>query len=309
MGEFPEDSDGLVWREAVLAQGHTDDVIKRAIAAKRLLRIWPGVYAVASRGRNIDQLRRLRVIAAVRSCSEPMVASHQSAALMHHLPLLKPGYAKVHLNTGRDGGGRIEKRRHLHTGTLSADDVIRSGRILVTSIGRTAVDCARAGSFDGGVVAFDSALRMGANRVVMMTQLEQIRGSRGVSRALRALDVADALSESVGESWSRAQMLACPDLRKPTLQRKFYDSNGRFVARVDFEWQGRLVAEFDGLMKYGAGSMLPGQTPNDVVIAEKIREDRLRQLGLEVVRWVWDDLEAGRLPGILRQAMVRAGLS
>ncbi|WP_240498280.1 hypothetical protein [Williamsia sp. 1135] len=54
--------------------------------------------------------------------------------------------------------------------------------------------------------------------------------------------------------------------------------------------------------------MTPGQAPSDVVIAEKIREDRLRQMGVEVVRWVWADLQAGRLPGILRRALGRAGL-
>ena len=103
-------------------------------------------------------------------------------------------------------------------------------------------------------------------------------------------------------------MLASRDIPRPRLQRELYTPTGIFVARVDFEWDGRLVGEFDGLVKYGQGLMVPGQTPNDVVIAEKIREDRLRQLGLEVVRWTWADLEAGRLPEILRQAMVRAGL-
>jgi hypothetical protein len=103
-------------------------------------------------------------------------------------------------------------------------------------------------------------------------------------------------------------MLACPDIPVPTLQRRFFDSDGRFVARTDFDWEGRLVGEFDGLVKYGGGSMTPGQTPSDVVIAEKIREDRLRQMGIEVVRWVWADLVDGRLPAILRRALGRAGL-
>lgn len=48
--------------------------------------------------------------------------------------------------------------------------------------------------------------------------------------------------------------------------------------RPDYEWEGRLAGEFDGLVKYGGGSMTPGQAPSDVVIAKKIREDRLRQM-------------------------------
>lgn len=211
MGEFSEDIDGLVWRAGVLAQGYTDGDIKRAIGSGRLHRIWPGVYALASRERSLDELRRLRVTAAVRSCNHELVVSHVSAALLHDLPLLKPSYRRVHLSTGRAEGGRVEKWRHLHTGILSAGEV--------------------------GV-------------------LDRLSGSRGVSRAQRALEVADSLSESVGESWSRAQMLVCPDIPEPTtLQRSFYDENGNFVARPDFDWEGRLAGEFDGLTKYGGGSM------------------------------------------------------
>lgn len=309
MGEFTEDRDGLVWRVAVLAQGYTDNDIKRSIGLGRLHRIWPGVYAVASPNRGLDDLRRLRVIAAARACDHTLVVSHSSAGLLHGLSLLKPSYRRVHLSTGRAEGGRVEKWRHLHTGILAAGEVGLVDGMSVTTLERTAVDCARSGSFDEAVVAFDSALRTGADRAVMAASLERLRGSRGVSRAQRALAVADSLSESVGESWSRAQMLMCPEIPDPTLQRTFYDQDGRFVARPDFEWEGRLVGEFDGLLKYGGGSMKPGQTPNDVVIAEKIREDRLRQLGIEVVRWIWADLEEGRLPGIVRDALARAGLA
>jgi hypothetical protein len=39
------------------------------------------------------------------------------------------------------------------------------------------------------------------------------------------------------------------------------------------------------------GSLLaPGQTPHEALIAEKRREDRVRELGWQVVRWTWADL-------------------
>lgn len=103
-------------------------------------------------------------------------------------------------------------------------------------------------------------------------------------------------------------MLACPEIPVPVLQRRFFESDGRFVARVDFDGEGAVVGEFDGLVEYGGGSMTPGQVTSDVVIAEKIREDRLRQMGIEVVRWTWADLVDGRLPAIVRRALTRAGL-
>jgi hypothetical protein len=297
-----------MWRRDAIVVGHTDDDIKCAVRDGTLLKVWPGAYAVAARKRDSDALARLRVIAAVRSCDHPMVVSHTSAALMHGLPLLKPSNSKVHFINGRAGGGRAETRRHVHAGLAPPDDVTEIDNIAVTTIERTAADTARAGTFDQALTVFDSALRAGADRAVMVATLHAMGPKHGVATARAALNAADHLSETVGESWSRAQMIADRDIPQPRLQRVFYTAAGVFVARVDFEWEGRLVGEFDGLVKYGQGSMTPGQTPTDVVIAEKIREDRLRQLGLEVVRWTWADLEAGRLPGILHQAMVRAGI-
>jgi hypothetical protein len=308
MDEFTEDSDGLVWRRDAIARGHSDDDIKRAVRAETLLRIWPSAYVVAARRRGDDALARLRVIAAARSCDHPMVVSHTSAALMHGLPLLKPPHAKVHFTNGRTGGGRVETRRHVHAGSAQPGDVTEIDHIAVTTVERTAVDTARAGTFAQALVVFDSALRLGADRTLMVETLNAMGPKHGTAKARVALTAADPLSETVGESWSRAQMIADRDMPRPRLQHVFYSASGHFVARVDFEWDGRLVGEFDGLVKYGQGSMAPGQTPNEVVIAEKIREYRLRQLGIEVVRWTWADLEAGRLPAILRQAMVRAGI-
>ena len=34
----------------------------------------------------------------------------------------------------------------------------------------------------------------------------------------------------------------------------------------------------------------PGESASEVVVREKQREDMLRQLGWQVVRWVWSDL-------------------
>jgi hypothetical protein len=50
------------------------------------------------------------------------------------------------------------------------------------------------------------------------------------------------------------------------------------------------VGEFDGKIKYGR-LLRPGQDAGEVVYAEKLREDALRDTGLSVVRWTWQDLE------------------
>jgi hypothetical protein len=54
---------------------------------------------------------------------------------------------------------------------------------------------------------------------------------------------------------------------------------------VDFLWRDqRLVGEFDGKVKYGR-LLKPGQSVSDVVYDEKVREDRIRDEDLGVVRW------------------------
>jgi hypothetical protein len=59
---------------------------------------------------------------------------------------------------------------------------------------------------------------------------------------------------------------------------------------VDFWWEAqRLAGEFDGLVKYGR-LLRPGQTAADAVVAEKLREDGLRDQDVRVVRWIWKDL-------------------
>ena len=64
------------------------------------------------------------------------------------------------------------------------------------------------------------------------------------------------------------------------------------IGRCHFGWeQLRTVREFDGRIKYGR-CLRPGQDPGDAVFEEKVREDALRDGGLQVVRWIWAELES-----------------
>lgn len=124
----------------------------------------------------------------------------------------------------------------------------------------------------------------------------------GVRSARRTVGFLDVDSESVGESVSRVRLME-EGLPAPELQQEIFGPNGQLVARVDFYWKDQqTIGEFDGKIKYGR-LLKPGQRIEDVIFDEKVREDALRDLGSQVVRWLWRDLYR---PGWLRERVLRA---
>lgn len=117
--------------------------------------------------------------------------------------------------------------------------------------------------------------------------------------ARRVVAFADGRAESPGETRSRVAIRRA-GLPAPTLQ---YRTSG---FRCDFGWEEHgTVAEFDGRIKYGR-CLPPGQDPGDAVFEEKVREDALRDRGLQVVRWIWAELSSFDAPAArLRRAFVR----
>ncbi len=113
---------------------------------------------------------------------------------------------------------------------------------------------------------------------------------------------ADARSESVGESLSRARMVEL-GVELPALQHEIRDGRG-LVGRVDFWWERhRLVGEFDGRLKYRADGIQDQRRVEERVWAEKRREDRLRATGVRVVRWTWAEaLDVARMADVLDSA-------
>lgn len=121
-------------------------------------------------------------------------------------------------------------------------------------------------------------------------------------RVERVLEVADGLSQSAGESLSRAIMIQ-NGFPIPLLQEEFRDERGR-IGFPDYDWEEfKTLGEFDGHEKYSAQRYLKGKTPSQVVIEEKNRENRLRARGYTVVRWEWADVkDPRRLIALLHNA-------
>lgn len=298
---LPVDRFGLVRRADALAAQWSDTMLAGAVRSGDLLRPAPGVFLVADddyrtpHGR--DELFRLRSIAVASSVRDrgATTLSHQSAAAVHGLPLLKADHRLVHVTRNGTNGGGERGYRKVHALALAQDDVVDVDGVAVTSLERTAADVALAGTFEQALTAIDGALRAGASRAALAARL-QGRRSSGSRNARAALAHGSGLSESVGESWSRAEMIQAR-LAPPTLQCEHRAGGERF--RSDFDWRCRLVGEFDGLHKYGR-LRRPGESVADAVVREKKREDALNRAGIKVIRWIWADLEQARVVPMIR---------
>ncbi|OBC10763.1 MULTISPECIES: type IV toxin-antitoxin system AbiEi family antitoxin domain-containing protein [Gordonia] len=301
MDTFPVNEHGLILRRTALDAGASDRQLTRAVDAGTLVRVWPGAYVLPDKSRTPEVKHRLKAVAATLLSESDVPLSHQSAGVLHGMSLLFPDLSRVHLTTGHKTGGRIETQRHLHSGRLGPDDVTAIDGITVTSLEVTAVDIACSGNFFQALAVLDSALRLGADRERMSALLDSRR--RGVAVARRALAFASPLADNAGESWGRGQMIVA-ELPVPRLQREYFDADGRFVAKVDYDWEGKLVGEFDGMRKY-TKDLGDDETALDVMKREKAREDGVRRLGPMVIRWVWADLRQNRMVPMVREWLER----
>lgn len=241
----------------------------------------------------------------MRQVSDESIASHVSAAVVHGLPTWTDQLDRVHLTRDRSGGGKHRRDLQVHGLPISPDDITVVGGLRVTSLARTVLDLSCRESLERSVAVGDAALRLGLRPYELLAAVEAARRRHGIAHARSTAELIDARSESPGESFSRVKFWrwAVPT---PTLQLEVLDRRGALVAFGDFGWpELGTIGEFDGKIKYGR-LLKPGQSPQDVVFDEKIREDRIRDLGWQVVRWTWADLArraelVGRLEAAFRR--------
>ncbi len=283
-----------------------DRALRRARARGELIRVRPGVMVSLEEwnAADADGRYRAKVRAAASTSRRPAQTSHDSAAALWRLPSLGPWPAEVHETTGPDApaGARIGVVRH-RTG-FDPSSVEIDG-VTVTSLMRTLTDVARTSAFERSVVMFDAAVR---ERPVLLRQLraEPVGLGPGAARLRAVLAFTDPLSESVGESFCRAQFrsLGYPP---PVLQHPIVDA-GELLGRVDFYWpELDLAVEFDGRVKYGSARRFePELAPEDVLWNEKRREDRIRRVVTRFDRLTWDVAHDRR---VLAARLARHGLT
>ncbi|MFZ4894807.1 hypothetical protein ACL9RL_10185 [Plantibacter sp. Mn2098] len=297
--------DGFLLTRDARAIG-ADRLIERARRDGRLVRLRTGVHMLATNWARLtpDQQYRAHVRAAALVLRKDAVFSHYSAASLWELPIIGPWPSAVHTITTGDAGGRSAPGIIRHTTSAVFNSGIRAGHA-VTAVPRTVLDLAMSAPLASAAAAADRALRSElTTRDELQSELNACVSRRGTRQAKYVIDFADGAADNGGESLMRLQLrlLGFPP---PRLQHAFFDADGH-IGNTDADWpEYGVVLEFDGKQKYVNDEYTRGRSAADIVLAEKRREDRLRALGLRVVRITWADLhDPVRLARILEAAGV-----
>ncbi len=230
-------------------------------------------------------------------------ASHETAALVHGLPILGP-HERVHVSGPRLHGSVSGARAALHSVDIPPWQRARIDDIAVTSLARTTVDCARGHSLAAGLVVADAAARRivlsldegeGDPRVLVLDAERRATAREALERVLsqqswtplirnarRTIGMCDPAAESAHESRSRAFLIRS-GIPLPICGLPVVGADGR-TYWADMAWPDHMMlGECDGLGKY---------VSPEVLRREKLRQEALEAAGWRVVRWTWHDLNS-----------------
>ena len=252
------------------------------------------------------RLSLARCAAACLQVKSARCLSHESAALVHGLWLRErepdvsvvvpssPHHPHQELPL-QPGAQRLAylRRRHL---TLPQKDITTVSGLPVSTLGRTAVDCAFDLPAHDSVCVVESALRAIArpSRYQYSQSSRRVEAARhqlqatiaaqgpraGARRARAVVAMASAFTESPGESLLHWLVRAL-GLPAPRIQMAITDVHHSRLYFPDEAWpEYRVLAEFDGRIKYRA--------PEDLW-QEKQRQDALTRMGWRIERFIWAD--------------------
>lgn len=306
-------SPGLILASEVRGALGVDLRLRRRAEAGALHRVSRGAYVAADAWQALDADQRyaVRVRSAAAARRREAVVSHESAAVLWNLPLLVPWPSDVHFLTERASGGRSDPGIRKHGVGINADDVSLVDGILVTTLERTVVDLAATIDLKSAVAVVDRALLIDpfgranppTTKELLLETWERMLPFRGSVRARGIIEFGSGLSGSPLESGSRVN-IALNGFPEPELQHPFI-VDGREV-RADFYWLDQdAVGEADGQVKYFDPHLRSGLTAEQVVFAEKQREDAIRRQVRAFTRW---DAAVGLNQQRLRGRLLLLGL-
>lgn len=220
-----------------------------------------------------------------------MALAGPSAALAHGAATWGHDLEQVHVVRLDRGAGRRECGVVHHRAASSEITVEVVGGLLTVAPHLAVWQVALLSGLEGTVVTMDAALHLDPTLKEPLRKLaSQQQRHPGSRRARLALGLADARSESPGESLTR---VACfrHGIPRPDLQHDVVSADGRLLGRSDFWWEAFAhLGEFDGRIKYER-LLREGQSASDAVVKEKRREDDMRATGAGMSRFTWAEVQ------------------
>jgi hypothetical protein len=281
---------GLITRRQAFAAGMSADHVDRLVRSGRLIALRRGVYADAERLKATTtwRERQLWVDRAVSlSLARPHVMSHDSSALELGMEILQPARPRTHVT--RPGLVGSHRRRQIteHLAPYRVEQVVTVNGRRVLDAARTAADIAREHPLEYGVVACDSARRMGCTVDELWAAVAPMRNWPYVTRVREAVDLSDPNADNPAETLAR---LLVTELGFGRPQTQFGLTDGRRKAWCDLRL-GRHIIEFDGWVKYRhvQDGGVATTSAESVLREEKKRQDWVCGFKLGMSRLVWED--------------------
>lgn len=301
-------------RRELIEEGWTDRALAAAVRDGAFAKARRGAYVAGQAWRSLDASgqHELTARAVLKQAGSDLVVSHGSGLILHGSPTWGLDLREVDV-TRRDGrAGRREAGVRPHRGKILTGDLTTLHGVPVMAPTRLALEVGTVLGVEAALVHMNDLLQRGLTTVEKIDtryrqSMEHWPSSLNLNVLLR---LADGRCESVAETrvfylcWRQGLPLPVP-------QYPIHDENGRVVARVDFAWpELGVFLEFDGFVKYSA-LLGPGETPADVVVREKRREDLICRLtGWRCLRIVWADLDhPGATALMIRRLLFPTGLA
>lgn len=273
----------LLTKDCLIRQGYTDYGLRTAIRQGHITRLRQGVYIGTQNLQQISTWERypLQILAQFKSAPST-VFSHQSAAVLHGLALIRMNQQKIHLYCKPSSRGYSpETTRHALLQESTPLAVTPVGAI-TTDIPTLLLDCARTLPFEEAVVIADSALYA---QKISLTELYILLRSfqgRGAAKAYKVAENLSYLSESPGETLTRMRLselgIRFRQQEPVVLGSKTY--RGDFYL-IDFD----CFVEFDGNMKYSDFG-----SPEVAIANERARERQFLNSGARIFRTDWSEV-------------------
>lgn len=263
--------------------GVSDQHLSRRTKQGLLKRMGPGVYRITGSHPTYET----RVMLAVLIAGPEAAASHRTAAYLHGL-MDRP--SQIEVVAPRNGKRKTPFVLHLST-DLRPDHLQTVDSIPTTTGERTAIDIGVPHGLGATARVIDEGRRQGKVDLVKAAGLlHEVarRGRNGVGPARRIIAERldwDQITDSQLED-RFLRLIQNAGLPPPLAQNVVTDSNGTFIARLDFAYPAKRIAiELDSLAFH---------TDKKSFQTDRQRQNRLILAGWTVLRFTWWDVLAGQ---------------